>query len=87
MKGTWFSSELDRKNTSTRLVCSKVGVVPMPRDQDLDILEAIALANGSVGGAGRCMRDRVSFEQAPVQGISFLRREPRSFANCPTSNK
>ncbi len=28
------------------------GVVPMPRDQDLDILEAIALANGSVGGAG-----------------------------------
>ncbi len=28
------------------------GQIPMPRDEDLDILEAIALANGSVGGLG-----------------------------------
>lgn len=28
------------------------GVVPMPRDRDIDIIEAIAIANGSVGGAG-----------------------------------
>ncbi len=28
------------------------GIVPMPRDHDIDILEAIALANGSIGGAG-----------------------------------
>jgi len=28
------------------------GVVPMPRDRDIDILDAISLANGSVGGAG-----------------------------------
>ena len=28
------------------------GVVPMPRDRDIDIVEAIAIANGSVGGAG-----------------------------------
>ena len=28
------------------------GVIPMPRDHDIDIVEAIALANGAVGGAG-----------------------------------
>jgi len=28
------------------------GQIPMPRDEDLDILEAIALAQGSVGGLG-----------------------------------
>ncbi|GAB5403860.1 MAG: polysaccharide biosynthesis/export family protein [Aureliella sp.] len=28
------------------------GQIPMPRDEDLDIIEAIALANGSVGGLG-----------------------------------
>ncbi|HBE70593.1 MAG TPA: sugar ABC transporter substrate-binding protein [Planctomycetaceae bacterium] len=28
------------------------GQIPMPRDEDLDIIEAIALANGSVGGFG-----------------------------------
>lgn len=28
------------------------GRIPMPRDEDLDIIEAIALANGSVGGLG-----------------------------------
>jgi hypothetical protein len=28
------------------------GMIPMPRDRDIDILEAISLANGAVGGAG-----------------------------------
>ncbi|MCA9263138.1 MAG: polysaccharide biosynthesis/export family protein [Planctomycetales bacterium] len=28
------------------------GQIPLPRDHDLDVLEAIALANGSVGGPG-----------------------------------
>lgn len=28
------------------------GQIPIPRDEDLDVLEAIALANGSVGGPG-----------------------------------
>lgn len=28
------------------------GQIPLPRDEDLDIIEAIALANGSVGGLG-----------------------------------
>ena len=28
------------------------GVVPMPRDHDIDIVEAISLANGSIGGVG-----------------------------------
>ncbi len=28
------------------------GIVPMPRDHDIDIVEAISLANGSIGGVG-----------------------------------
>lgn len=28
------------------------GQIPMPRDEDLDVLEAVALAQGAVGGAG-----------------------------------